>query len=176
MIQIIEESFPNIEKAKEYSNKMGLLYKDIKDIKDINIVYSNENKYIVVLKLEIEEGYIAFTTFDLIKLKKKKVDAENIKYIWEVDYDIEFQDKRLKESGAFNALSLISRCDLYRNNYSYFYELTAHFGFKDWITLIEIKIEAVNLYEIILRAFNHNEGYRAFGMSNCEKEHFYRKN
>lgn len=165
MIQIIEESFDSIEKARDFSNKIAIEYKNVKDVE---IIFEEKGKYTVVIKLYIDCKYQAYATFDLAKLSLR--DSDEMKYIWEFDHIIKFVDKRLKEAELFNYIDS-TICEY--GEKGYIYELRASFNIKDWIEMITIKYNGYGEYEITLNKFGFSSYCGYFGKT---EEHFFTDN
>ncbi|PVE14360.1 hypothetical protein DDA98_14665 [Clostridium perfringens] len=166
MMQIIEESFDTIKDARNYINNISLNYEYVKDI---DIIYNEKNKYIAIIKFDIECNYEVYSTFDLANIEERKGKENEVKYIWEVDYYIKFPDKRLKDGELFKGIK--SYISTYKEH-GYSFELTTSFGIKDWINIITINCSGYGDYEVILSDFSFDSYY---GFMNRTKEHFFTK-
>lgn len=153
MIQIIERSFNSIEDATKFANIILISYDHVQDIEFINNV---PEKFIVLIKVNIEGNYELYETFDLAKLSKEKSDV--IQYVWQNSYKISFDDIRLKEAEIFKR---VENSVKYYNQREYNYYLTLTFGLKDFINAIEIRSTG-SKNEIILNKFYRDNYYGYF--------------
>lgn len=164
MIQIVEKSFESIEKAREFAN---IILIDYQGVEDVSFLYSEKNGYTTILKFNIKCKYSGYATFDLARLNRKISDE--IKYVWENEYKILFEDSRLKKAEGFKYMknSIIDY-----GEEGYVYQLDLFFDFKDWIKVIEVKYNNLEGYEVILEKFKINSFY---GYGHEIEKHFITK-
>lgn len=161
MLQIIEKSFNSMEEARKFVNETAIEYKEVKDV---DFIYSKNDQYTAILKLDIETKYIAKCTFDLASIVRENYNE--IKYDWEDKYKIIFKDDRLKEWESLKTMENNLNC--YKDG-RYTYILILNFDMKDDIRAIEINGGILQKKEIILKRFDVDRDLED------TEEHFYCK-
>lgn len=137
MIQIIKREYKSLDELVKNINIISIEYEYFQDY---DIMTENKN-YVALLKFDIPNNYECFSTLDIAKIK-----STGSFHVLDFKYKIELDNKN-KESMEW---SKYIECKTYNDT---LVEIQGYFGFKDFISFVEIKYINSEYIQVKLNEF-----------------------